>query len=78
LYSEYKRNCDNPISHIVYEKWVHDLNIFIKAPKSDTCNTCDRLYMKINFATDEEKLKLQETFIEHQNLADQAYSQSLR
>ncbi|KAF0748689.1 Uncharacterized protein FWK35_00027376, partial [Aphis craccivora] len=68
LYSEYKRNCDNPISRTVYEKLVHDLNIFIKTPKTDTCNTCDQLHMKINFATDEEKLKLQE-------LADQAYSQ---
>lgn len=59
----------------MYEILVYELNIFIKAPKSDTCNTCDQLHMKINFATDEEQLKLQEALIEHQKLADQGYSQ---
>lgn len=74
MYYEYKNNCDNPISRTIFEKLVHDLNIYIKAPKTDTCNTFDNLNMKISLALDEEKLLLQDTLIEHQNLADQAYS----
>lgn len=75
MYSEYKSNCDIPISRTLNENLVHNLNISIKAPKTDTCNTCDKLHMQINLATDEEKLKLKEVLINHQTLADEAYSE---
>lgn len=61
MYSEYKsNNCDIPISRTLYENLVHNLNISIKAPITNTCNTCDKLHMQINLTTDEEKLKLKE------------------
>lgn len=46
------------ISRTKFEEIFHSLNIGIKRPSKDTCGKCDKLKMKINLASDEDKNEL--------------------
>lgn len=72
LYSEYKAKYpDNPVSRFIYEREFHSLNIKIKQPKKDTCQTCDKIHMQIRL--DDSNLVLKENLLKHQEEADLAY-----
>lgn len=68
---------------IVTERYYHDVfvnefNIHFGYPRSDTCDTCDSLKIKIEAAeTEEEKGKLDKQLQHHLKLAEESYA-SLR
>ena len=72
LYEEYtKQYPHEPVSRRIYESLFHDMKLSIKKPKTDTCQTCDKLTLQLNASEDKTDIKRQ--LDEHHYLADQAY-----
>jgi hypothetical protein len=61
------------VSIELYETYFHELNLTIKAPKKDTCYTCDELKMSISLAEKESRVMFEKHLATHHNLADAAY-----
>lgn len=76
IYEEFKKKEPNSKVHRkLYEDIFRSLNIKIKMPKKDTCGTCDKLKVKIQYASSEqEKLSLQKDQDLHHLKAEQSYS----
>ena len=72
LYAEYKQKFPvNPVSRFIYEREFHLLNIKIKQPNKDTCQTCDKLAMQIQLHPENDALK--DELKRHHEDADLAY-----
>ena len=57
---------------------MNEFNIHFGLPRSDTCDTCDSLKLRIEVAeNDEDKTKLEQELHDHLKLADEGYA-SLR
>ena len=64
--------------HYYHDIFVNEFNIHFGFPRSDTCDTCDSLKVKIDTAENEEdKTELEKELQDHLALAEQGY-QSLR
>ena len=64
--------------HYYHDVFVNEFNIHFGYPRSDTCDTCDGLKVKIDAVdNDEEKLILEKKLQDHLALAEQGYD-SLR
>lgn len=61
--------------HYYHDVFVNEFNIHFGLPRSDTCDTCDSLKVRIEgAATDEEKAKLEQQLQDHLKLADEGYA----
>ena len=78
LYEEQVREDKNrtAVSKYIYNQQFQLMNLSFKSPRSDTCNTCDQLHMKIKSCDNEEmKTTLQSELKAHQDDAELAYEQ---
>ena len=58
LYEEYLNAVPGQhVSRRIYENIFHDLKLTIKKPKEDTCQTCDRLQLKIENSEGDDKIE---------------------
>lgn len=72
----YRLYCETREIHVSFSKYCeifNTMNLKFKAPKTDTCNTCDVLKAKIDVAMDVEKALLLSEQKKHHEDADQAY-----
>jgi len=74
-YDEYKISAENPVSRTLNEKYFKAAGLKVKDPKKDTCAQCDKYKIKLtdNIITTDQKNKIIEDKIQHQNEAEQAY-----
>ena len=76
--------CSSEIKPIVSEHYYHDVfvsefNLRFGYPQSDTCGTCDPLWIRIQASdSDEEKAKLEADFQDHLKLADKVYVKTVK
>ncbi|KAK4885774.1 hypothetical protein RN001_002045 [Aquatica leii] len=69
IYEEYvkQENVNKAISKKNYAELFHEEKTTIKRLQKDTCQTCDKLHIKINSATELNKETLQQELSDHQN-----------
>ncbi|KAL5239342.1 hypothetical protein ACI65C_006752 [Semiaphis heraclei] len=74
-YDEYKISVENPVNRTLYEKYFKAAGLKVKNPKEDTCAQCDKYKIMLtdNIITTDQKNKIIEDKIQHQNEAEQAY-----
>jgi len=61
--------------HYYHDIFVKEFNIHFGSPRSDTCDKCDSLQIRIDAAeSDEDKAKLRQELQDHLKLADQGYA----
>lgn len=74
-YDEYRISVEKPVSRTLYEKYFKDAGLKVKNPKKDTCAQCDKYKIQLtdNIITTDQKTKIIEDKIKHQNEAEQAY-----
>lgn len=73
MYELYCSNREKPVSISKYSEIFKTMNLKFKSPKTDTCNKCETLAVKINVADQEEKRKLLMEQTEHHQDADIAF-----
>lgn len=60
--------------HFYHDIFVNEFNIYFGYPRTDTCDTCDSLKLRIENATEEsEKKGLEQELESHQTLAKTGY-----
>lgn len=59
--------------HLYHDIFVNEFNIHFGYPRTDTCNTCDRLILQSEAATESERPRIKETLEAHQLLAQEGY-----
>ncbi|XP_022180865.1 uncharacterized protein LOC111041027 [Myzus persicae] len=74
-YDECKISVEEPVSRTLFEKYFKAAGLKVKNPKNDTCTQCDKYKIKLtdNIITTDQKNKIIEDKILHQNEAEQAY-----
>lgn len=76
MHKLYSNETEKPVSLTKYSEIFQTLNSKFKAPKLDTCSTCDSLQCKMKIEqSDEEKAILMQQLKEHVDKADMAYEQ---
>lgn len=75
MYEEYSKwGQTKRVSRKVHESIFKTMNISIKSPQKDTCQTCDKLHMIIKAAKDNDKKETAKTDLsEHKKKAQDAY-----
>lgn len=78
MYDLYCEKTDKPVSRKIYEREFHNMKLFFKKPKVDTCHKCDVLTMKIKVASEasDDKVKSEAEYElkMHHEAADGAYN----
>lgn len=74
-YDEYKTSVEKPVSRTLYEKYFKNAGLKVKNPKKDTCAQCDKYKIQLtdNIISPEQKTKIIEDKIKHQDEAEQTY-----
>jgi len=74
-YDEYKISVEKPVSRTLYDNYFKAAGLKVKNPKKDTCAQCDKYKIKLtdNIITTDQKNKIIEDKIQHQNEAEQTY-----
>ncbi|CAG4959985.1 unnamed protein product [Parnassius apollo] len=75
LYNLYKLKTDAPVSKTIFKKVFETMNLSFKKPSVDTCSKCDRINMKLKYASVDQAANLIETFKEHQEAFKAAYEE---
>jgi hypothetical protein len=74
-YDEYKISVEKPVSRTLYEKYFKNAGLKVKNPKKDTCAQYDKYKIQLidNIISSEQKTKIIEDKIQHQDEAEQTY-----
>ena len=59
--------------HLYHDIFVTEFNIYFGYPRTDSCSTCDALFIQIEAATDSQQSDLEKTLEKHQTLAQEGY-----
>lgn len=75
LYNSYKLKTDTPVSKTIFKKVFDTMNLSFKKPSVDTCSKCDRINMKLKYASESQAADLTKSLKEHQEAFKAAYEE---